>query len=125
MMIDFIARAFQNFTVKGVQIPVVYAYYFGHGEPYVVFTESDQDNVFAGDDDQEMFVGYYDFDVYAKSDYLEIFEKLKTELKTLGFVYQPSRSSGMMYETDTRYYHRTYNFAYIVQANNEYNEVTI
>ena len=114
-MIDTITSLFNGFTVNGVAIPVVFTYYFGHGEPYVTFYESDDDNSFGGDDELEMYVAYYDFNVYARTDYLAIFEELRTRLESIGLRFQPSRSSSMMYETDTRYYHRTYCFAYIQQ----------
>jgi hypothetical protein len=73
--------------------------------------QQDADNSLTADDELQAYVTYYDFDVYAKSNYLNIIAELKRILKEAGFVWQPSRSSIDMYETDTGYYHKTLNFA--------------
>lgn len=110
-MNSLIETIFNGFTVDQVLIPVVYMYYEGHGEPYVVYRQDDMDNSFSGDDDILGAVDYYDFDVYSQGNFLTIIEQVKTLLKQNGFVWQPSRSSGDMFETDTGYYHKTLNFA--------------
>ena len=110
-MNELIESILANFTVDGVEIPVAYMFYEGHGEPFVVYMQQDADNTLSGDDDLIGYVDYYDFDVYAKGNYLKIVKELKRILKENGFVWQPSRSSADMYETDTRYYHKTLNFA--------------
>ena len=110
-MNELIESILANFTVDGVEIPVAYMFYEGHGEPFVVYMQQDADNTLSGDDDLIGYVDYYDFDVYAKGNYLKTVKELKRILKENGFVWQPSRSSADMYETDTRYYHKTLNFA--------------
>lgn len=103
---------FKNFEVDKVSIPVKLLNYQGHGEPYVTFMQYDADNSFAGDDELMGYADYYDFDVYSKSNFLNIIESIKEVLTNNGFVWQPSKSSMDMYETDTGYYHKTLCFAF-------------
>lgn len=110
-MNELIESVFANFSVDGETIPVSFLFYEGHGEPYVVYMQQDADNSLSGDDDLIGYVDYYDFDVYAKGNYTRIIERVKQLLKDNNFVWQPSRSSADMFETDTGYYHKTLNFA--------------
>lgn len=110
-MNELIETIFRDFEVDGVSIPVKFMFYQGHGEPYVVYMQEDADNSLSGDDELIGYVDYYDFDVYSKGNYFPIIERVKEILKENGFVWQPSRSSSDMYETDTGYYHKTLNFA--------------
>lgn len=110
-MNELIKRIFQNFTVNGVQIPVVYMFYQGHGEPYIVYLNQDKDGSLTADDGLFGYVDYYDFQVYAKGNYFAIVESMKQILEDNGFVWQVSRTSPDMFETDTGYYHKTLNFA--------------
>ena len=112
-MNELIESILADFTVDNVKIPVSFMFYEGHGEPYVVYMEQDADRSLSGDDELLGYVDYYDFDVYAKGNYLGIIESLKAILKANNFVWQPSRSSMDMYENDTGYYHKTLNFAYL------------
>lgn len=112
-MNELIQTIFQNFTVDGKIIPVKFLRYEGHGEPYVTYQQTDADSSVSGDDDLIGYVDYYDFDVYAKGNYTKIIEGLKSLLKSNGFVWQLSRSSGDFYETDTGYYHKTLCFGYL------------
>lgn len=112
-MNELIESIFQNFTVDDVEIPVSFMFYEGHGEPYVVYMQQDAAGSLSGDDELIGYVDYYDFDVYSKGNFLKIVESIKTLLKNNNFVWQPSRSSQDMYETDTGYYHKTLNFAYL------------
>lgn len=117
-MNELIESIFENFTVDGVEIPVSFMFYEGHGEPYVVYMQQDADGSLSGDDDLLGYVDYYDFDVYAKGNSLNIIESLKSILKANNFVWQPSRSSMDMFETDTGYYHKTLNFAILKEEEN-------
>ncbi len=110
-MNELIESIFKNFTVDGVEIPVKYLYYEGHGEPYITYGSVDNDNSFSGDDELLGYVDYYDFDIYSKGNYLDIIESVKQILKDNGFKWQPSRTSPDLYEPDTGYYHKTLNFA--------------
>lgn len=116
-MNELIETIFANFEVDKVQIPVSFLFYEGHGEPYIVWMQQDADKSLSADDELIGYVDYYDFDVYAKGNYLNIVESVKALLKENGFVWQPSRSSQDFYETDTRYYHKTLNFAYLKEEN--------
>ena len=106
-----IQSIFKDFSVDGVEIPVKRLFYHGHGEPYITYQLTDEDNSYSGDDDMLGYVEYYDFDVYSKGDYTNIIKSVKKLLKDNDFTYQPMRSSGDMYETETGYYHRTLCFA--------------
>ena len=112
-MNELIETIFASFKVGEVTIPVKFLHYEGHGEPYIVYMQIDADNSLSGDDDLLGYVDYYDFDIYAKGNYFSIIDAVKNKLKENGFVWQPSRSSGDFYETDTGYYHKTLNFAYL------------
>ena len=116
-MNELIESIFQNFTVDGVEIPVSFMFYEGHGEPYVVYMEQDADGSISGDDELLAYVDYYDFDVYSKGNFLNVIESVKALLKANNFVFQPSRSSRDMFEPDTGYYHKTLNFAIFKEEN--------
>jgi hypothetical protein len=79
--------------------------------------QQDADKSLSGDDELIGYVDYYDFDVYSKGNWKEIVESVKAILKENGFIWQPSRSSQDFYETDTKYYHKTLNFAYLKEEN--------
>ena len=113
MTSELITSIFSDFTVGGVNVPVKYLHYLGHGEPYITWMHMDSDNTLTADDALVGVVDYYDFDVYSKGSISEIVEQMKTILEANGFVWQPSRSSPDFFEADTGYYHKTYNFAYM------------
>lgn len=110
-MNELIESLFRSFTVDGVTVPVSFMFYEGHGEPYVTYMQTDADASFSGDDSLLGYVDYYDFDVYSTGNYTAIIEAIKSTLSANGFVWQPSRTSGDMYEPDTKYYHKTLSFA--------------
>lgn len=116
-MNELIKQIFTGFTVNNVKIPVVYMYYEGHGEPYVVWSQQDADNSFSGDDELLGYVDYYDFDVYSRGNTTAIIESVKQLLKQNDFIWQPSRSSEDMYDVETGYYHKTLNFAILREEN--------
>lgn len=110
-MNELITSIFQNFTVNGVEIPVKFLYYQGHGEPYIVWMQYDADGSISGDDELIGYIDYYDFDVYSKGNFIPIVEAVKALLKANGFIWEPSRTSQDFYEADTGYYHKTLCFA--------------
>lgn len=112
-MNELIQTIFKDFAVNGVSIPVKFLYYQGHGEPYITYMEMDADNSFSGDDELLGYVHYYDFDIYTKGNFFPIIESVKQLMKENGFVFQPSRTSPDFFETETGYYHKTLNFAYM------------
>ena len=112
-MNELIERIFTDFSVSGVSVPIAFLHYEGHGEPYIVYMNMDADNSLTGDDGLIGYVDYYDFDVYAKGNYYPIIEAMKKILIENGFVWQVSRSSSDMWDSDTGYYHKTLNFAIV------------
>ena len=114
-----IETLFENFTVGGISIPVSFLYYEGHGEPYVTYMEESTSGSLTGDDELQGYVAYYDFDIYATGNFMAIIEAVKKTLVDAGWVWQVSRSSEDMYEPDTKYYHKTLNFAIEVMATEE------
>ena len=112
-MNELIETTLANFTVGGVSIPVRLLFYEGHGEPYVVYGNTDKDTVIAADDYIENYADYYDFDVYSQGNIMGIVEELISKLEAVGFLWQPSRSGPMMYEPDTRYFHQTISLVYM------------
>ena len=114
-MNEQIETLFKDFTVNGVSIPVSLLFYEGHGEPYVVYMQYDKDNSYSSEDEISGYVTYYDFEVYSKSNYLEIIEQIKTILKSAGWTWQPRRDSPDFFDKDTGYFHKTICFAYPIQ----------
>lgn len=110
-MNELIETLFKDFTVDGFKIPVSFLFYEGHGEPYITYMQTDADSSYSGDDELLGYADYYDFDIYSKGDYTNIVKSVKALLKANDFVWQPSRTSPDMYETDTGYYHKTLSFA--------------
>lgn len=116
-MNELIETLFKDFTVDGVSVPVSFLYYEGHGEPYITYMQTDADSSYSGDDELLGYADYYDFDIYSKGDYTNIVKSVKALLKANDFVWQPSRTSPDMYETDTGYYHKTLCFAIVREEN--------
>jgi len=116
-MNELIESILNNFTVNGENVPVSFMRYDGHGEPYIVYMQENADGSLSADDELIGYVDYYDFDIYSKGNYTGIIESLKSILKANNFIFQPSRSSADMYETETGYYHKTLNFAYLKEEN--------
>ena len=110
-MNEVIESLFQDFNVGGNPVPVSFLFYEGHGEPYVVYMQTDADASLSGDNYLIGYIDYYDFDVYSTSDYTAILEAVKSTLEGAGFRWQPSRTSGDLYDVDTGYYHKTLSFA--------------
>lgn len=110
-MNSVIETIFKNFAVDGVTIPVSFLRYDGKSTTYITYSLEDMDNSFSGDNEILGYVDYYDFDIYSKGNYFNIIESVKELMKQNDFMWQPSRSSGDMYEPDTGYYHRTLSFA--------------
>jgi len=110
-MNSLIKTIFTNFQVDGVSIPVAFLRYEGKSTTYITYQLQDMDNSFSGDNELLGYVEYYDFDIYSKGNYLNIIESVKSLMKQNGFMFEPSRSSGDLYEDDTGYFHKTLCFA--------------
>lgn len=111
MINELIEDIFKDFTVDGVNVPVAFLRYGGKSTTYVTYMQTDADNTLSADDGLVAYVDYYDFDIYSKGNYMPIVEAVKSLLKDNGFTWQPTRSSGDLYEDDTGYYHKTLSFA--------------
>ena len=72
---------FTNFAVGGVPIPVSFLRYTGKSTTYITYQEIQDDTSFSADDELQAYVCYYDFDIYSKSNYLNILESVKEILK--------------------------------------------
>lgn len=114
-----IEQAFQNFTVDGVNIPISYMFYEGHGEPYLTYMRESASDSYSGDNELMGWIEYIDIDVFSKRNYLAIVEAVIDNMRQNGFTFQPTRSSEDMYEQETGYYHRTLNFAIFNQIEEE------
>lgn len=116
-MNELIETIFSNFQVGGVEIPVSFLRYDGQATTYITYQLMDMDKSLSGDDELLNYVDYYDFDIYSKGNYFPIVASVKAILKENNFIWQPSRSSGDLYEDDTGYFHTTLNFAYLKGEN--------
>ena len=105
-MNELIESLFHDFTV-----PVAFLFYDGNASEYVTYQQTHNDGVLSADNAIINYVDYYDFDVYSKGNFFPIVAALKERLTNAGFIWQPSLSSGDMYEEDTKYYHKTLCFA--------------
>ena len=106
-----IQQLFSNFAVDGVNIPVTFLRYDGKSTTYVTYQQTDSNDPFSSDDELQNYVDFYDFDIYSQGNYINIVEAVKTILKDNGFRWQPTRSSGDMYEDETKLYHKTLSFS--------------
>ena len=77
-----IEEIFRDFCVDGRRVPVSFLRYEGHNEPYVTYQQTDADTPLSGDDALLAYVAYYDFDVYAKGNYLAIAQAVKDTIDT-------------------------------------------
>lgn len=105
-MNELIERIFSNFSV-----PVSFMRYDGKATTYITYQQTDIDTTLSADDELINYLDYYDFDIYSKGNYFSIIESVKQVMKANGFRWQPTRSSGDMYEDDTGYYHKTLCFS--------------
>lgn len=106
-----IQQIFANFAVDGVAIPVAFLRYNGKSTTYVTYQQTDSNDDFSGDDELQNYVDFYDFDIYSQGNYFNIVEAVKEILKDNGFRWQPTRSSGDMYEDETKLFHKTLSFS--------------
>lgn len=106
-----IQQLFANFVVDGVSIPVAFLRYNGKKTTYITYQQTNANDAFSGDDELQNYVDFYDFDIFSTGNYINIVEAVKQILKDNGFRWQPTRSSGDMYEDETKLYHKTLSFS--------------
>lgn len=114
-----IETLFAGFTVNNEPIDLAYLFYEGHKNKYIVYSQIDTTNSYSTDDEIAGVVAVYDFDIYAKSNYVAIAEAVKQKLKKAGWTWQPNRDSQDLYDVDTGYYHKTFCFAKQLQIIDE------
>lgn len=117
MMNQEIETIFNNFTVDDVVIPVSFAFYDGDADAWIVYSNVDNYNSYAGDDELMGYVTYYDFEIYSKGNYLSIMQAVKDKLIENGWSFIPEYSSPDHYDRDTKTYSKTLNFAKPIQTN--------
>lgn len=122
MMNAEIETIFQNFTVDNVSIPVSFAFYDGNADAYVVYSNSDDDGSYSGDDEMLGYITYYDFEIYSKGNFFSILSAVKAKMKEAGWEFQPSLSSADHYDRDTRIFSKTLCFAKHIQEGGNSNE---
>ena len=110
-MNNLIEQTLKVFAVNVKEIPVKFLRYNGSSDTYITYIMTDADSVLHGDDELLNYVEYYDFDVYSKGNYKPIIKALNGLLTSVGFMWEPDRSSEDMYEDDTKYYHKTLCFS--------------
>lgn len=111
-MNEEILELLRDLIVNGEIIPVKLLFYNGHGESYITFQEEDADESLSGDDQLLGYVTYYDIDVYTTGNLSKIVDEVKHRMVVNGdWVWQVARSSQMMFDPTTGYYHQTLSFA--------------
>lgn len=105
-----IEQAFAEFP-----IPVSFLVYDGHANAYVTYQQTDIDESLHADDNVSEFKTYYDFDIYVKGNqhgnYFPYIAQIKEIMENIGFMWEPTRDSGDLYEPDTRFFHKTICFS--------------
>jgi len=112
-----ILKIFENFFVMGEIIPVAFIQYVGSKESYVTFTETHKEAVLIGDDDLQEYIAYYDFDIFSKGNFQPIVERVIEELENHAFKRLISNDSPDLFETDTKFYHKTLGFCIGINVN--------
>ena len=110
-----IEHLLSSLELYGDPIPVAQAMYLGNEDNYVVYSLQGSSEPFFSDDKMVIWKNYYDVDIYSKRYLAPIATQVRSILEEGGFDWQPSRSSGDLYELDTGYHHRTLCFLKLYQ----------
>ncbi|MVX64226.1 hypothetical protein GKZ28_11045 [Clostridium chromiireducens] len=94
-------------ALKPLKIPVSFQRYSGKDSTYITFFNYlEQGEQYA--DNEEKATGYYvQVDVWSKSDYTEVVEKVENYMKAAGFT---RTSAADLFEEDTKIYHKAMRF---------------
>ena len=100
---------FADFKIADFKIPVWHLHYSGPAKTYVTFQRVSRDEGISADNKLIAYTEYYDFDVFSKDEktFSETIDEVKKRLKNNGFRLSLTKSSGEMYEPDTKFYHET------------------
>ena len=116
MMNSEIETIFANFTVDSVSIPVSFMFYDGDADSWIVYSNSDNDSSYSGNDEILGYVTYYDFEIYCKGNYFKILSQVISLMEENGWQFEPSLSSSDQYDRDTKIYSKTLCFAKHIQT---------
>lgn len=94
-------------ALDDIKVEHGYMHYDGDADTYITYMQTDKSNTLAGDNTVIGCVVYYDFDIYSRGNWLDLVDTLVETMEGYGWTYEPSRDSPDMYETDTRFYHKT------------------
>lgn len=100
-----IEEIFDNFIVDSKKIPVEFSKYSGPEEQYVVYSSLGEKPELHANDIPIVSVDTFDFDIYSKSNYLNILKEIKNKLTNAGWTWV--EDSEDLYEEDTGFYHKT------------------
>jgi uncharacterized protein (DUF302 family) len=97
-------------ALKPLNIPLSFHKYSGKAETYITFHEY----MTLGEgyeEDEETLTGHYvQIDLWSKSDYIELVEKIRSAVLSAGF----KRLNEIdLYEEDTKIYHKAIRFYYL------------
>lgn len=93
--------------LKNIGCPVAYMFYEGNADTYITYQQTFIEDTLAGDDALIYGVYCYDFDIYSKTNFINLAVSLINTMTAAGWTYQPSRNSPDLYERDTKFYHKT------------------
>lgn len=99
-----IKKIFSNFIVDNQKIPVEWQKYLGTEETYVVYSSLGEKPELHANDIPIASVDTYDFDIYSKSNYLNILKEIKNKLISAGWTW--IEDSEDLFEEDTGFYHK-------------------
>lgn len=102
MINDLVIKA-----LKPIKVPVSFQRYSGKENTYITFFNYlEQGEQYA--DNEEKATGYYiQVDVWSKSDYTEVVDKVENYMKATGFA---RTSAADLFEEDTKIYHKVMRF---------------
>lgn len=94
-------------ALKYLKVPVSFQKYSGKESTYITFfTYLEQGEQYA--DNEEKATGYYiQLDVWSKSDYTELIENIKDQMRAAGFI---RTYAADLFEEDTKIYHKAMRF---------------
>lgn len=115
MMNSEIETIFENFTVDDVSIPIEFEFYDGDADSYIVYSNSDNDSSYSGDDELLGYITYYDFEIYCTGNYFKILSNVISLMNQNGWQFEPSLSSADHYDRDTKMFNKTLCFGKHVQ----------
>lgn len=100
-------------SLSDLNVPVAFLNYTGDKKTYIRFFEYDQGAELSADN-EELYTGHYiQVDVFSPSNYFEIVEGVKRNLKNVGF---KKNFETELYEDDTKLYHKVLRFYFISET---------